>query len=67
LRRLFSNYGLFFGGGNISADIKKKFEKKEAVQFIQEIKNLDKMLQGNFESLNEVFYKDYIRLTKMMP
>lgn len=31
LRRLYSNYGLFFGGGNISFDMKKKFEKKEAV------------------------------------
>jgi hypothetical protein len=31
LRRLYSNYGLFFGGGNITQEMKKKFEKKEAV------------------------------------
>ncbi len=41
LRRLYSNYGLFFGGGNISVEMKKKFEKKEASLFIQDIRKLD--------------------------
>jgi len=34
LRRLCSNYGLFFGGGNVTVEMKKKFEKKEASNFI---------------------------------
>jgi WASH complex subunit strumpellin len=33
-RRLFSNYGLFFGGGNVTVEMKKKFEKKDAAMFI---------------------------------
>jgi site-specific DNA-adenine methylase len=50
---------LFFGGGNVTVEMKKKFEKKEASNFIQEIKNFDQNLNGNFESLNEVYFKDY--------
>lgn len=67
LRRLYSNYGLFFGGGNISVEMKKKFEKKEASLFIQDIRKLDQTINGNFEGLNEIYFKEYTRLIKTMP
>ena len=68
LRRIFSNYGLFFGGGNITVEMKKKFEKKEALLFIQEIKKLDDRINGNFESLELSFLTDgYMKLLKQMP
>jgi hypothetical protein len=30
LRSFYKNYGLIIGGGNITVEMKKKFEKKEA-------------------------------------
>ena len=66
-RRLFSNYGLFFGGGNVTVEMKKKFGKGEAQAFINEIKKFDRDLNGNFESLNEIYMRDYGTLIKKMP
>lgn len=66
-RRLFSNYGLFFGGGNVTVEMKKKFGKDQANQFIEAIKSFDRNLNGNFESLNQLYYADYVKLIKQMP
>lgn len=47
--------------------MKKKFEKKEASLFIQDIRKLDQTINGNFEGLNEIYFKEYTRLIKTMP
>lgn len=38
LRQMFRSYGLFFGGGGVSEEMRKKFGNKETQTFIQEIK-----------------------------
>jgi len=35
---MFRSYGLFFGGGNVSEEMRKKFGNKETQTFIQETK-----------------------------
>jgi hypothetical protein len=47
--------------------MKKKFEKKEASAFLNDIKKLEQTINGNFESLNEVYFKDYSRMKTQTP
>jgi hypothetical protein len=66
LRRLFSNYGHFYNNGMVTFESKKKIEKKDTMQFINDIRKLDHNLNGNFESLNELFLREQQKLTKNM-
>lgn len=50
---------MLIGGGTITTDMKKKFERKEAVQLVQEIRQVEATIGGNYESLNEVHYRNY--------
>lgn len=50
---------MLIGGGNITTDMKKKFERKDAVQLVSEIRQVEAAVGGNYESLNEVHYRNY--------
>lgn len=68
LRRLSTDFDMFISGGNSPPDMKKQFEKKDAILFIQDLKRLDMAIKGNFESLEENFLTNgYQKLLKMIP
>ena len=43
---------MLIGGGTITSELKKKFERKEAVQLVAEIRKVDAFIGGNYESLS---------------
>ena len=55
---------MLIGGGTITTDMKKKFEKKEAATLVMEIRKVEAFVNGNYENLNEVHYQNYQKLTK---
>lgn len=59
LRQLYRMYGLLIGGGSVSKEMKKKFEKKEFVNLVTEMRQIEKVINGNYENLNEAHLKNY--------
>jgi hypothetical protein len=57
---------LFFGGGNVTEEMQKKFGNKEAKTFIAEIRTIENYIKGNFESLDDAHYKNYQKMIKNM-
>lgn len=50
----------------VTFESKKKLDKKDIMQFVNDIRKFEQMLNGNFESLNDAFLKEQMRLTKEM-
>lgn len=66
LRAFYREYGLQIGGGNISKDLRDKYQTKEYRVLVETLFGLDQTIGGNFESLNLNNLKNYNALIKMV-
>lgn len=67
LRSFYRAYGLLIGGGTVTKEMQKKFAKKEVHQVVPELRQMEKYINGNFESLDKTHYANYVRMSKVMP
>ena len=67
LRSFYKNYGYIIGGGDITPEMKKKFEKKEAAFLVKDIREVHGFINGNFENLNEQHLTNYNKIQKQIP
>jgi hypothetical protein len=67
IRTFYRDYGLKIGGASVSQDMAKRFKKsKEMDTFTAALRNLEKTVGENFESLDSQLLKNYQTMTKLM-
>lgn len=64
LRSFYRDYGLFIGGGNISTEVREKFQKKESKNLRDQIRQVEGQIGDNYESLSPNYVKSYQTLAK---